>query len=201
MIAEYVVEYITEFIGWGGYVAVFVLMALESMIAPVPSEAVMPFTGFLIHEGRMTWLFVVLASTAGSIIGSLISYCLGAYGGKAVVNRYGKYLLLDLEDLEFTEKFFSKHGNITIFVSRFIPVIRHLISIPAGVGRMNLVKFIVYTAAGAAVWNTFLAYVGYYLRSRWDEVLKYSQLLDVVVVFGIICATAFFIHKHRRRRK
>lgn len=199
MIAEYIAGYITQIIEQGGYPMVAVLMALESMIAPVPSEAVMPFAGFLVSVGRFSFEETVLWSTLGSIIGSLISYCVGMYGGRPFVERFGKYLLLDRHHLDLTEKFFAKHGDKTIFVSRFIPVVRHLISIPAGAGRMNLVKFSAYTIVGAGMWNAFLAYVGFELKNNWEEVMKYSQVVDVIVLLGIAGLCAFLLYKGRRR--
>jgi membrane protein DedA with SNARE-associated domain len=199
MIAEFVAGYITGWISWGGYPAVYVLMALESMIAPVPSEAVMPFAGFLVYEGQMSWELLALASTLGSITGSLISYYAGAYGGKPFIERFGKYFFLDLHHLELTEKFFNKYGGATIFVSRFIPVVRHLISIPAGIGRMDLMRFSVYTIVGAGIWNAFLMYAGFYLRSRWEEVMKYAQILDIIVIAAIVLFAALFFYKHLKK--
>jgi membrane protein DedA with SNARE-associated domain len=200
-ITEFLVDYITELIAAGGYGMVLFLMALESMVAPVPSEAVMPFAGFLIFEGRFSFSGVVIASTVGSIIGSLISYYMGKWGGKPFVKKFGKYLLLDEQHLEITERFFSKYGDKAIFASRFIPVVRHLISIPAGVGRMNIVKFSVYTVIGAGLWNAFLTYVGYVLRENWSEVRKYSEVVDVIVVAGLIIAVAYFIYRHFKRAR
>jgi len=199
-ITEFLVQHITNFIDHIGYLSVFILMVMESMVLPVPSEAVMPFAGFLIAEKSFTFLGVIFYSTLGSIIGSLISYYIGAYGGKPFVNKYGKYLLLDQKDLVTTENFFKKHGEITIFVSRFIPVVRHLISIPAGIGRMNLVKFIVYTILGAGLWNSFLALVGFYLRQNWTTIIKYSKTLDILVIMLIILLFFIFIYRHARKR-
>jgi len=201
MIAEYLVSYITSFISWGGYPAIFLLMALESMIAPVPSEAVMPFAGFLIGEGGFSWESVIFFSTLGSIAGSLVSYYVGAYGGKPAIKAVGKYFFLDMHDLEVTERFFNRYGSLTIFVARFIPVIRHLISIPAGIGRMDIYRFSFYTVIGACCWNSFLAYVGYTLKNNWEEVLRYSQLIDVIIIIALLGAMAFFIHRHKKRRK
>ena len=200
-LTEFLIKYITDFISQGGYAIIAVLMALESMVAPVPSEAVMPFAGFLISEGRFTFELVILASTIGSITGSLISYYAGAYGGRPFIERFGKYFFLDLHDLELTERFFKRYGEGTIFVSRFIPVIRHLISIPAGIGRMNVLKFSLYTLIGAALWNAFLAYVGYSLRNNWQEVLKYTEVLDIIVIAVIVSVLAFFVYKHLKNSK
>jgi len=179
---------------------VAILMMLESMIFPVPSEGVMPFAGFLIYEGKFTFLGTIFFSTLGSIIGSLISYVAGIYGGKPFVLKFGKYLLLDQHHLEATERFFGKYGDKTIFVSRFIPVVRHLISIPAGVGRMNLTKFCIYTIVGAGMWNGFLAWVGFKLRDNWEEVMKYSSVVDIVMVGVLGPAVIYFVYMQVKKR-
>ena len=160
MIAEFLIAYITAIIHKIGYFGIFILMVLESMIAPVPSEAVMPFAGFLVYSGKFNLFLTILASSIGSIIGSLLSYYIGFYGGRPFVMKLGRYLFLEEAQLDFTINFFKKYGAITIFISRFIPVVRHLISIPAGVGRMGIKKFVFYTLAGATLWNSFLIYVG-----------------------------------------
>jgi membrane protein DedA with SNARE-associated domain len=198
-LTEFIAEHATNLIAQGGYFMVGFLMALESMIAPVPSEAVMPFAGFLIFEGKFTFFGTILASTLGSIIGSLISYYLGSLGGRPFVLRFGKYLLLDVHHLEATERFFDKWGDKTIFISRFIPVVRHLISIPAGVGKMNLTKFCIYTILGAACWNGFLAWVGFKLKTRWDEVMKYSHVIDIFVVGAILLTIIYLVYQQKKR--
>ncbi|OGC92896.1 MAG: hypothetical protein A2W25_10110 [candidate division Zixibacteria bacterium RBG_16_53_22] len=201
-ITEFLVEHFTAWIEAGGYFGVAVLMTLESMVAPVPSEAVMPFAGFLIFEGKFTYTGVIFFSTLGSIIGSLISYYAGAWGGRPFVKRYGRYLLLDEHHLDTTERFFAKHGDKTIFICRFIPVVRHLISIPAGVGRMNLAKFCIYTVVGAGLWNAFLTYVGYRLKENWTVVRKYSEIVDIIVLAILVIIAAYFIiHLYRYRKQ
>lgn len=205
-VTEFLAQYITAFIDKTGYISVFVLMTMESMVLPVPSEAVMPFAGMLIagtecQVPRFTFTLVILISTLGSIAGSLISYYIGFYGGKPFIARYGRFLLLNQHDLEFTEKFFKKRGSITILICRFIPVIRHLISIPAGTARMNIVKFLVYTIIGAGIWNTFLAVCGFYLRKNWEEVMHYSKVVDIAVLFLLAAGVVYFVVKHVKRAK
>jgi membrane protein DedA with SNARE-associated domain len=200
-VTERIAEIATAFIAAGGYPSVFVLMTGESMVLPIPSEAVMPFAGFLIAEGRMTFLGVVLAATLGSITGSLISYYIGALGGRPLVERWGKYLLLRHDDLVAAEKFFAKWGSGAIFVCRFIPVVRHLISLPAGFARMKLLPFCLYTIIGAGLWNAFLAYVGFYLRQRWDVVMKYSHVVDIVVLAILATGVVWFVARHVLRHK
>jgi membrane protein DedA with SNARE-associated domain len=200
-LTEFLVEHFTNWIAGGGYWGLTILMSLESMVAPVPSEAVMPFAGFLVYEHSFTFIGVILFSTLGSIIGSLISYYAGAWGGRPFVKRYGRYLLLNVHDLELTERFFSRYGDKTIFISRFIPVIRHLISIPAGVGRMRIGKFIIYTVIGAALWNAFLTVVGFYLRDNWLTVRKYGEIADLIVIVLILAAIVFFAVQYRKRSR
>jgi membrane protein DedA with SNARE-associated domain len=200
-LTEFIAGFAKAFIEKIGYPGVFVLMTMESMVFPVPSEAVMPFAGFLIFEGRLTFAGVIICSTLGSIVGSLISYGMGSWGGRPFISKFGKYLLLDRKDLEFTESFFNKYGSATIFVSRFIPVVRHLISIPAGTGKMRLMPFTIYTVIGAGLWNASLTVAGYYLRRKWATLMKYSHAIDIVVVILLIGLLGFFVYKHIGRRK
>jgi len=195
-ITEFLATYITGFIDKTGYMSVYLLMVAESMFLPVPSEAVMPFAGFLIESGRFTFPLVIFVSTLASITGSLVSYYIGAWGGEPFVRRFGRYFLVDNDDLDVTKRFFSRFGEITIFVSRFIPVVRHLISLPAGIGRMNIYKFIVYTIIGAGIWNSFLTWIGYVLRQRWSVVMKYSQTIDHVVLGILALIFVLFLYKH-----
>jgi membrane protein DedA with SNARE-associated domain len=203
-ITKFLVPIIISFIGSVGYTGVFVLMILESMIMPVPSEAVLPFAGMLVADGHFTLMTVIFFSTLGSIVGSLLSYYIGDYGGRPLLDKFGKYLLLDHHHLDLTEKYFQKKGDITIFICRFIPVVRHLISIPAGMGKMNIWKFSIYTIIGAGLWNTFLTYIGIKLKSNWDVVLKYSSVIDIVVVLmlGVVCIyAAYKLNKAYRKSK
>jgi membrane protein DedA with SNARE-associated domain len=194
-LTESLVNIIVNFIGNTGYASILILMALESMIVPVPSEAVMPFAGFLIVSGEFSFPLVILFSSAGSITGSLISYYIGRWGGRPFIEKCGRYILLDKHHLDLTEKYFTRRGDITILICRFIPVVRHLISIPAGIGKMNLPKFLLYTLIGAGIWNTFLAYIGFVLKSNWTEVMKYSHIIDICIVLAIVGAIGYYIYR------
>lgn len=200
-ITEKIAALAIAFISATGYAGIFVLMVLESMVFPVPSEAVMPFAGFLIVDGQLTWVGVIIASTLGSIVGSLASYYIGYYGGKPFIARFGKYLLLNQHHLELSEKFFSKRGEITILIARFVPIVRHLISIPAGFGKMNLTRFLIFTTIGASIWNTFLTWIGYILRENWDDVMKYSHIIDLVIIAVIGIAAIYYLLKIIKNRK
>lgn len=193
--------YFTYIIEQLGYLGAGFLMALESMVAPVPSELVMPFVGFLAAEGKFSIEMSILATSVGSIVGSLLSYYLGYLGGRPIVLKVGKYLLLNKEHLEWTEKWFAKNGSWTILVSRFIPVVRHLISIPAGLGKMRIIPFCIYTLIGATAWNTFLLICGYKLRQNWTLVQQYSHELDIVVAIALAIASIWFVVLHVRRSK
>ncbi|MCE5244700.1 MAG: DedA family protein, partial [Desulfobacteraceae bacterium] len=185
-----------------GYTGAAFLMALESMIAPVPSEAVMPFVGFLVVDGKWDLWVAVAATSAGSVVGSLASYLMGYYGGKPLVLKVGTYLLLDRHDLELTERYFQRRsGTVTLFISRFIPVVRHLISIPAGIGRMPLPKFLCATLVGATLWNTFLLLCGMKLREHWGIVQKYSHQVDFVVVAILLVGMAWFVRGRLKARR
>ena len=200
-LTEFISHYATTLISATGYLGVCLLMTLESMVFPVPSEAVMPFAGFLVITKRFSLWGVILASTLGSIIGSLFSYAMGRYGGEPFIQRFGKYFLLDLDELRTTERFFQRYGQITILLCRFIPVVRHLISLPAGMGRMPLPSFCLFTLLGAGVWNTFLAWCGMLLRQHWDTVMRYSHQVDLVVVVLLAAALGWYIWRHLRRRR
>ena len=196
---QHLAVYFTYLIEKLGYLGAGLLMALESMVAPVPSELVMPFVGFLAVEGKFSVPLAILVTSVGSLIGSVISYYMGYLGGRPFVMKVGRYLLLNREHLEWTERWFDRHGSWTIFVSRFIPVVRHLISIPAGLGRMRLLPFCLYTVLGATIWNTFLLVCGYKLRQNWTLVEQYSHELDVAVAVVLVLAGIWFVLTHLRR--
>jgi membrane protein DedA with SNARE-associated domain len=184
-----------------GYPGLALMMALESMVFPLPSEVVMPFAGFLVAKGDFSWFGAIAASSIGTMIGSIISYYLGKWGGIPLVLRFGRYLLLDKEHLEFTVRWFEKRGEITILICRFIPVVRHLISIPAGIGKMNFARFSLYTLVGGTIWNTILLAAGVWLKERWDIIHQYSREIDYVVAALLLLAMGWWIHRQWKRRR
>ncbi len=201
MVVEILFGAITEFIAAMGYAGIFALMALESMVAPVPSEAVMPFAGFLVSQGKFDFLLALAAASLGSIAGSALSYWIGHKGGRPLVRKIGKYFLLNEEHLEQTEKFFISHGGKTIFVSRFIPVVRHLISIPAGVGKMDFGKFIFLTAFGATAWNAILLYAGVLLGQNWEIVSQNTRIIDLAMLAVLGLAALWYLKKMKSARR
>ena len=201
MITEHISNLAVKILDTTGYAGAAFLMTLESMIAPVPSEAVMPFVGFLVVDGKWNLWAAIAATSLGSIIGSLLSYLMGLYGGKPLVLKVGKYLFLNQHDLERTERFFhQRSGTKWLFISRFIPVVRHFISIPAGMGRMPMVPFLVATFVGATIWNTFLLILGMKLREKWTVVQTYSHKIDYVVVAVAVIFIIWFLRKRRAER-
>ncbi len=187
---EILFNWITEFISFVGYLGVFILMIMESMIFPVPSEAVMPFAGYLANLGRFDLILVTFIATLGTIVGSLISYYIGIKG-EHLIKRYHGLFLLNEHHLEWTKNFFNKHGTKTIFIARFIPVVRHLISIPAGMGLMNIKKFVLFTFLGGFIWNFTLVYLGFRLGEKWVVISAYSKPLDIAI---IILAALFLLY-------
>lgn len=202
MLTELISQIAVRILDTTAYAGAFLLMALESMIVPVPSEAVMPFVGFLVTDGKWNLWLALLSSTLGSLVGSLLSYWMGYYGGKPLVLKVGKYLLLNRYDLELTERYFSRRqGVLTVFIARFIPVIRHFISIPAGMGKMRLLPFLTVTLIGATLWNGFLLVLGMRLREHWTVVQKYSHQVDIVIVVLAVIGLGWFVRSRIAARK
>ena len=199
MITEKISEWAVQILDTTGYAGAAGLMALESMIFPLPSEAVMPFVGFKVADGKWNLGLAITATSVGSMIGSWLSYAMGYYGGKPLVLKVGKYLLLKQRDLEWTERFFHRRaGAMTIFIGRFIPVVRHFISIPAGIGKMPWLSFSIATLIGATIWNTFLLLVGKRLRDNWHIVQKYSHQVDIVIVALILIGCVWWFWSRTR---
>ena len=200
MFTETIARWAMDAINAAGLFGAGFFMALESMIAPVPSEVVMPPLGMLVYQGKFTWAGAIIATSIGSLVGSLISYYLGYFGGKPLVMKVGRYLLLNEEHLDLTTHWFNRHGSATVFICRFIPVVRHFISIPAGIARMNLLKFAIYTLVGATIWNTFLLWLGYKLQDHWETILKYRSPIDAVVIVALVIGVAAWFYLHLRKK-
>lgn len=193
---EFLAGHALDFFRAWHYIGAFVMMALESMIAPIPSEVVMPPIGMLVASGELSLAGAVLATSLGSISGSLLSYAMGYFGGKPAVLKFGRFLFLNEHHLELTERWFHRHGGITIFIGRFIPVVRHLISIPAGIGKMPLLPFCAYTLVGATIWNSILLWAGMWLGDNWQVILTYRKPLDAAVIVALLGFAAYFFYSH-----
>lgn len=186
-----------------GYAGVFLLMVLESMIFPVPSEAVLPPAGWLAFEGRMSFWLALVAATAGTLVGSLLSYAMGRYGVRPLVERWGRYVLVSAHHLDLAQRFFERRGaGVAIFLSRFVPVVRHLVSIPAGSARMPLPTFVAATLAGGALWNAALLYAGFKLGESWPAVTAAAEhaklpLLAAALALAGLSAAWFMLRKKK----
>lgn len=195
LILEFLFGFVLQVISTIGYAGVFLLMAAESTVLPIPSEMVLPFAGYLVSLGDFGVIETIIAALAGSILGSLISYYLGKKIGRAAIIRFGEKLFLKEEHLNLAHEWFDKYGEKTIFVCRFIPAVRHVISIPAGVAEMNLKKFVAYTALGAFFWNMILIFAGMLLQKNWEIILEYSQIADIAIIAIAVALVAFFIFR------
>ena len=191
---EAIVLWLVKVIGDMGYVGILLLMAMESSLFPIPSELVVPPAGYLAAQGRMHIGLVIFFSTLGSLIGALFNYALAYYLGRPWILRYGKYFLIPPEKFAKVEAFFLRHGEISTFTGRLIIVVRHLISLPAGLSRMDLTRFCFFTVVGSFIWVTILAYIGYIVGSNMELVrLYYKQTVVALVVImafvlaGYIC--------------
>jgi membrane protein DedA with SNARE-associated domain len=193
------VEFITSFIAHLGYAGIFSLMILESALIPIPSEIIMPFSGFLSSTGKLDPFLVTLSGSLGNLIGSLLTYYFGIKAGRQFILRYGKYILFKKEHLEITENLFRRYGDRISFVGRLLPGIRTYVSLPAGIGKSNFTKFIVYTFAGSIVWNSMLTYVGMSLGSSWKNIDKYSIYLDVAAILLVAAFIMWFIYTTKRK--
>jgi len=186
-------------IGAMGYPGVFILMAMESSLIPVPSELVMPPAGYLAQRGEMNMVVAILCGTFGSLVGAYANYFVSHYLGRPLVMKYGKYVLISPEKFARVETFFHKHGEISTFIGRLLPVVRHLISIPAGLAGMNHLRFSMYTLAGAGIWCTILTLIGYVIGKEQQLILKYShQAVIGVLVFSVLLV-GVYVWLHRRK--
>jgi membrane protein DedA with SNARE-associated domain len=187
-----------------GYPGLFILIVLESTMVPIPSLLVMPFAGFLAAQGHFALPVILVINSTAALTGSGLSYWMGAAGGKPLLLKYGKYVLVRPKDLEKTEVYFAQHGTWTILIGRFLPVVRHIISIPAGIARMPLVPFFTQTFVGSTIWGGGLMVVGYVLGARWEGIAAKAKRVDLVIagliVLGIVGLGLRFYLRRRKER-
>jgi membrane protein DedA with SNARE-associated domain len=181
-----------------GYGGIVLLMAIESACIPLPSEIIMPFSGYLVSAGEMQMWGVALAGAVGCVLGSLVAYCAGAWGGRPLVEKYGRYVLISHHDLNLADRWFQRHGDITIFIGRLLPVIRTFIAFPAGVSRMAMGRFVVYTFVGSLIWCWVLAWIGMKLGQHWDTLGEYFHRFDIVIGIVLIAAIVWYVRRHIR---
>ena len=190
-------------IGATGYGGIVLLMAIESACIPLPSELIMPFAGYLVHEGTFNLFWVATAGAVGCNVGSVIAYEIGYYGGRPVVEKYGRYLLLSRHELDWADRFFQRWGHAAVFIGRLLPVVRTFIALPAGIARMPRVRFHVYTFLGSWPWCFALAYFGMKLGENWRSLGKYFHQFDIVIGVLIVAGVTWFVWsrwQHRMRK-
>lgn len=207
---ESVAHWIQDFIRTVGYPGVLLLIIMESTLVPVPSTLVMPFVGFLASpaspaKGEFSLAVILVMNSVGALAGSGLSYWLGVVGGRPFLVKYGKYFLIKQQDIERTEAFFAKHGNKTILIARFLPVVRHVISVPAGIARMPLPGFFLLTFIGATLWGGGLILVGYYVGENWEAISKALKRVDLLIatilVLGLVALGIRFVVRRRREQR
>ena len=185
-----------------GYTGIFLLMAMESSVIPIPSEVVMPPAGYLVQQGKMDMLWVILSGTMGSLVGAYANYFAARYLGRPLLLKYGKYVWITEEHFDKVEKYFNDHGEISTFIGRLLPVIRHLISLPAGLAGMNHLKFTAYTLLGAGIWVTVLTWIGYFIGANQELIMKYSHeaVIDVIAFSVVLVGVYVWLHKRKQAR-
>ena len=193
-----VIDWLVQTIGSMGYPGIFLLMALESSVIPIPSELVMPPAGYLAQQGQMNMAAAILCGTAGSLIGAYVNYFAAHFLGRPLILKYGKYVFITEEKFAKVETYFLRHGEISTFIGRLLPVIRHLISLPAGLSGMNHLKFSLYTLLGAGIWVTVLTCLGYFIGSNQDLIMKYSHHAVGIVVLVSSVIVLIYVKVQRR---
>lgn len=197
----FLVDFTVGVIDFFGYAGVFVLMLLESCGIPIPSEVIMPFAGFLVVSGTMNFWVLVLVGAVGNLAGSLLAYWIGLRGGRPMIEKYGRYFLISHHDLDLVDRWFSRYGELTVFFARLLPVVRTYISFPAGVAKMDLKKFSLYTFLGALPWAALFAWLGTLLGSRWELIRETLHNFDLVILLGIIVLVFLYVWRHLKNNR
>jgi membrane protein DedA with SNARE-associated domain len=198
-IIEVLSAFIVATISTLGYAGVALLMAVESACIPLPSEIIMPFSGYLVYKGQFNLWAVGVAGAFGCVVGSWVAYYVGLYGGRPMIEKYGRYVLLSRHDLDLADRWFARYGEVIVFASRLLPVVRTFIAFPAGVARMNMTRFTLYTFLGSLPWCLGLAYVGQVLGEQWDknETLKtWFHRFDFLIGAALLAAAVWWVWRH-----
>ena len=195
-IIDLLVDFVVNTIDAFGYTGVFVLMALESCGIPIPSEAIMPFSGFLVADGKMNLWVLTFVGAFGNLIGSLVAYWIGSKGGRPLIEKFGRYILISRHDLDLADRWFAKYGNATVFFGRLLPVVRTYISFPAGVSKMNVITFSAYTFLGALPWTLLFAWLGVKAGSHWQEIRERLHNFDLAIATIIVLVAVWWVWRH-----
>ena len=202
-IIEVLSAFIIAVISAGGYAGILLLMAIESACIPLPSEVIMPFSGYLVYTGRFQLIWVATVGALGCNLGSLVAYYIGYYGGRPLVERYGSYIFLSENELNWADRFFDKWGDWAVFISRLLPVVRTFIALPAGIAKMRQVRFHVFTFVGSWPWCFMLAWIGMRLGEKWDKDPRLKQWFhrfDAVILGVIVIGAVWFLWTHWQHR-
>ena len=192
--------FISSLIAFSGYGGIVILMAIESACIPLPSELIMPFAGYLVYQGAMKLLWVATAGAIGCNVGSLVAYEIGGYGGRPLVERYGRWILMGRRELDWADRFFARWGYLAVFIARLLPVVRTFIALPAGIARMPRLRFHVYTFLGSWPWCFGLAWLGMKLGENWRVIGKYLHKFDAVILAILILGIVWFVWSHWQNR-
>ncbi|PYV00586.1 MAG: alkaline phosphatase [Acidobacteria bacterium] len=196
MLGRFVIAVISQ----AGYPGIVLLMGIESACIPLPSEIIMPFSGYLVYTGRFKLAWVALAGAVGCNVGSLVAYYVGALGGRPLAEKYGRYVLVTRHDLELADRWFARYGDWAVFFARLLPVVHTFIALPAGVARMNFLRFNVYTFLGSLPWCLALAYAGLKLGERWTILRQYFHRFDTAILILIVIGGAWFVRNRWKNR-
>ena len=183
-----------------GLPGIVLLMAIESACIPLPSEVIMPFSGYLVFLGKYPLWAVGLAGAIGCVVGSVPAYYLGMYGGRPLIEKYGKYILMSRHDLDLADRWFARHGEATVFFARLLPVVRTFIAFPAGVARMEMKRFLAYTFAGSLPWCLALAYVGMVMGENWPTLRAYFHKFDLLIGAVLVAGIVWYVRRHLKNR-
>ena len=199
-LVELLGRFVIAVISQAGYPGIVLLMGIESACIPLPSEIIMPFSGYLVYTGRFKLAWVALAGAVGCNVGSLVAYYVGAFGGRPLAEKYGRYVLVTRHDLELADRWFARYGDWAVFFARLLPVVRTFIALPAGVARMNFLCFNIYTFLGSLPWCLALAYAGLKLGERWTILRQYFHRFDTAILILIVIAGAWFVRNRWKNR-
>ncbi len=183
-----------------GYAGIALMMAVESACIPLPSEIIMPFSGFLVFERHFSMLGISFAGALGCLLGSVPTYLVGLYGGRPLLEKYGKYILVSHHDMRIADKFFAKYGDMAIFISRLLPVVRTFISLPAGIAKTNFPKFCLYTFVGSFLWCWFLGWIGFKLGQNWNTLGSYFHKFDAIIGIIILAGAVWYVRRHLKQK-
>ena len=200
LIIDILADVVVRTIDFMGYPGVFFLMLAESCGIPMPSEIIMPFSGFLVAEGKMNFWAVSFVGAFANLAGSLIAYWIGLKGGRALIEKWGKYILISKRDLDLADRWFMRFGNLTVFFGRLLPVVRTYISFPAGVAKMEIKRFSLYTFAGALPWSILFTWLGVKMGDNWEQIREKLHNFDLAIVALIIIGIAWYVWRHIKHR-